>query len=410
MGHMRPTLPRAAGARVAELLTVFPVVVLTGARQTGKSTLVRQPEVTGERTYLTMDDVLVRDQARRDARTLLERDRRLVLDEVQRAPDLMLAVKQAVDERREPGRFVLTGSANLLLMERVSESLAGRAGYVTLWPLTRREQLGLGAAGCWSDLLGSEPRRWRDVVTSQAATEEPWQDFAARGGYPVPAYELSTPAQRADWFEGYSTTYLERDLRQHAAIENLADVRRLMTALALRIGRLLNQAEVARDLGLPTSTIHRHLNLLEVSYQVVRLPAYAVNRTKRLMKSPKLYWTDTGLALYLAGGPPPNGAQLENLVATELFAWSSLAAGPVNVLYWRTAAGAEVDFVLETPHRVLPIEVKATSRPGTGDARSLELFLDEYPDRAPAGLLMHSGRETYWLTRRVLAVPWHQVM
>lgn len=395
---------------MAELLTVFPVVVLTGARQTGKSTLVRQREVTGERTYLTMDDVLVRDQARRDARTLLERDRRLVLDEVQRAPELLLAVKQVVDERRETGRFVLTGSANLLLMERVSESLAGRAGYLTLWPLARREQLGLGAAGCWSDLVGSEPGRWRDVVESQVAPDEPWQEFAARGGYPVPAYELSTPSQRADWFEGYTTTYLERDLRQHAAIENLADVRRLMTALALRVGSLLNQAEVARDLGLPTSTVHRHLNLLEVSYQVLRLPAYAVNRTRRLMKSPKLYWTDTGLGLYLAGGPEPSGAHLESLVATELLAWASLTAGQVNVLYWRTAAGAEVDFVIETPRRVLPVEVKATTRPGTGDARSLEMFLDEYPDRAPAGLLLHTGSDTFWLTRRVLAVPWHQVM
>lgn len=409
---MQPStlLPRAAGERLAALMRAFPVVVLTGARQTGKSTLVRQPEVTGERLYLTMDDALLRDQVQRDPRTVLDRANRVVLDEVQRVPDLLPAVKQVVDERRERGRFVLTGSANLLLMQRGSESLAGRASYVTLWPLTRREQLGLGAAGAWSEFVDTDPRRWRDVAESQVAPDEPWPDLAVRGGYPVPAYELSSPSQRRDWLEGYTATYLERDLRQQSAIENLADVRRLMTALSLRLGKLLNQAEVSRDLGLPTSTVNRHLNLLEVSYQLVRLRAYAVNRTKRLMKSPKVYWTDTGLALYLAGGIPPGGEHLENLVATDLLTWASLTGGPVSVLYWRTATGAEVDFVVETPRRVLPVEVKASSRVGMRDARHLELFLDEYADRAAAGVLLYTGDQTFWLTRRVLAVPWHRIV
>ncbi|MGH7469083.1 MAG: ATP-binding protein [Longimicrobiales bacterium] len=405
-----PLLPRASAARLDQLLHVFPVVVLTGARQTGKSTLVRQPDVTGERLYLTLDDVLLREQAKRDPESLLSRAHRLALDEVQRVPDLLLAVKQAVDDRSERGQFVLTGSANLLLMERISESLAGRAGYVTLWPLTRREQLGLASAGAWSELLAEKARNWPDVLNAQVAPDEPWEELAQRGGYPVPAYALSSPSQRRDWFDGYTLTYLERDFRQLSAIENLADLRRLMTALTLRVGKLLNQADVARDLALPTSTVNRYINLLEVSYQLVRVPAYSVNRTKRLVKAPKVFWSDTGLALHLAGSPEPAGAQLENLVATDLHAWTALQNEPVSVLYWRTVSGAEVDFVVETPRCVLPVEVKAARKVGLDDARHLETFLDEYQDRAAAALLMYTGEETFWLTKRVLAVPWSRVI
>jgi predicted AAA+ superfamily ATPase len=406
---MHSTLPRAAADRLARSLAIFPVVALTGARQTGKSTLIRQPEVIGNRPYLTLDDVLVRDQAARAPAALLDRDR-LVLDEVQRAPDLLLAIKKAVDDDARPGRFILTGSANLLLMARVAESLAGRAGYVTLWPLTRREQLGLGATGAWSELMDAAPRAWPDLLEAQVAPDEPWTDLARRGGYPVPAWHLSTATQRADWFDAYTATYLERDLREQSAIENLADMRRLMSALAQRVGNLLNQAAIARDLGLSTSTVNRHLNVLEVSYQLIRLPAYTRNRTKRLVKAPKVFWADTGLAMHLAGVTEPAGGFLENLVACDLLAWAALVSGPVNVLYWRTAKGAEVDFVVETPRRVLPIEVKASRYLTLADARHLDVFLDEYPEYAPAGIVLYTGEQTFWLTKRVLAVPWSRVL
>ncbi len=150
--------------------------------------------------------------------------------------------------------------------------------------------------------------------------------------------------------------------------------------------------------------------LLEVSYQLVRVPAYSVNRTKRLIKSPKLYWTDTGLALHLAGELVPRGATLENLVATDLLAWSGARSDRPSILHWRTTKGAEVDFVIETAHRVLPIEVKTSARVGTGDARHLEAFLDEYPKLASAGLVLSGGTETFWLTRRVLVAPWWKVI
>lgn len=148
---------------------------------------------------------------------------------------------------------------------------------------------------------------------------------------------------------------------------------------------------------------------MEASYQAVRLPAYAVNRTRRLIKAPKLYWSDPALALFLGGESEPRGAHLENLVLVDLLAWRDLEARRPEILYWRTATGLEVDLVVETPQRLLPIEVKTASRATTGDARSLEAFLDEYPDLADGGLLLYGGAETFPLTRRVLATPWWRV-
>jgi len=404
------TLPRHAAEHLHALLDVFPVAVVTGARQTGKSTLVRRRAFADDRVYVSLDDVLVRDQARREPDLLLARGHQLIVDEVQHAPDLLLAIKRAVDERRERGRYILTGSADLLLHEKVSESLAGRAGYLTLWPLTRREQLGLGSAGAWGQLLDAEPASWPEILAGQVAPAEDWDELARRGGYPVPAHELRTDQARTTWFDGYTATYLERDVRQLSAIDQLADMRRLMRALCLRLGGLINQAEISRDLGVPSSTVQRYLNLLEVSYQLVRVPAYAVNRTKRLMKSPKLYWSDTGLALHLSGEPAPRGAHLENIILTDLLAWSATASPRTTVLHWRTRAGAEVDFVLERPGKLLPIEIKASTRVRMADARHLRTFMAEYPDTAAAALLLYDGQETFWLDHQVLAAPWHRVV
>jgi predicted AAA+ superfamily ATPase len=405
------TLPRAAASALAEVLAQFPVVVVIGARQTGKSTLVQTLPALAGRPYLTLDDPELRDQARRDPRSLLERARELVLDEVQRAPDLLLAVKQAVDadRPRRPGRFVLTGSANLLLMQRVSESLAGRAFYLKLWPLTRRERLGLGRTGIWSELLATPTRDWPALVGSQTAPREDWRALAAEGGFPVPAHELTTPAARARWFDGYVETYLERDLQALARIEDLGDFRRLMRAAALRLGSVVNQADLARDIGLSRPTAHRWLNLLETSFQVVRLNAYAVNRTKRLVKSAKLYWSDVGLARHLSGGEA-SGAHLENLVLADLIAWRELVTPRPEVHYWRTVNQEEVDFVIEAGRTLLPVEVKASARPSHRDARHLLTFRDEYGKAVVGGLVLHAGDETFWLAERVLAAPWWRVV
>jgi predicted AAA+ superfamily ATPase len=403
-------LPRAALGALAEALLEFPVVVVTGARQTGKSTLV-QHLLEPVRPYLTLDDPELRDQARRDPASLLARAPELVLDEVQRAPDLLLAVKRSVDQDRprRAGRYVLTGSANLLLMERVSESLAGRAWYLKLWPLTRRERLGLGTTGIWSELLATPVPEWVDLVHDQDVPEDDWQVATVEGGFPVPAYELDTAAARARWFDSYVDTYLERDLQTLARIEDLGDFRRLLRAAARRVGTVLNQADLARDVALSGPTTHRWLNLLETSFQVVRIDAFASNRTKRLVKSPKLYWSDIGLARHLAGGDA-RGAHLENLVLCDLIAWRELVTPRPEIMHWRTVNQEEVDFVIEAGRTLLPMEIKTTTRPGPGDARHLHSFRAEYGSRVVGSLLLHTGTQVFWLAEGILAAPWWRVL
>jgi predicted AAA+ superfamily ATPase len=205
-------------------------------------------------------------------------------------------------------------------------------------------------------------------------------------------------------------TYLERDLQDLASIGSLPDFRRLMRAACLRLGQLINQAELGRDVALPQPTVHRWLNLLETSYLLVRLPAYAVNRTKRLIKSPKLYWGDTGVALHLTGAGQPGGAHLENLVLHDLLAWRDARLERAELGYWRTATGEEVDLVIEAQDRLLPIEIKAATRARLADATHLRSFRAEYGKKARAGLLLHTGSALEWLTPDVLAAPWWRVL
>ena len=387
----------------------MPAVVVTGARQAGKSTLA-QELTSGNRRFITLDDFDALDAARRDPEVLVGGNEPVTIDEVQREPNLLHAVKLAIDRQRRPGQFLLTGSANLLLMRRASESLAGRASYLTLWPMTRREQRGLGRAGAWDDLLNAPDRDWPSILEAQPERPQDWRLLARRGGFPTPAVHLADADSRAVWFDGYVRTYLERDLQDLASIAALPDFRRLMRAACLRLGQLVNQTELGRDIGLPQPTVRRYLNLLETSYLLIRLPAYAVNRTKRLIKSPRLYWGDTGVALRLGQETRPRGAHLENLVLNDLLAWRDARLDPAEVFYWRTTLGDEVDFVIEAGDRLLPIEVKATTRPRRRDTAALRTFRAEYGQQSLPGLLLHAGTLVDWIAPDVLAAPWWRVI
>ena len=405
---MNEILPRLAAEQLEAHLRTMPAVVVTGARQTGKSTLA-EAAAPAHRS-VSLDDFDALDAARRQPEALLGAGEPVTLDEVQRAPDLLREVKMAIDSNRQAGRFLLTGSANLLLMKQVSESLAGRASYLNLWPMTRREQLGLGQCGIWDELLDNADADWPAIVGAREVAAEDWRELARRGGFPVPAVHMRHATERAIWFEGYLRTYLERDLLDISAITALPDFRRLMRTTCLRLGQPVNQTALGRDVALPQATVHRYLNLLETSYMLVRVPAYSVNRTKRLLKAPKLYWGDTGLALHIAGVDEPAGVHLENVVLGDLLAWRDARPRRAEVLYWRTAAGEEVDFVIEAGDFLLPIEIKATSRPRLRDTGRLRSFRREYEGQARAGLLLHTGDALEWLAPDVLAAPWWRVI
>ena len=371
--------------------------------------MVRQHSALRDFLYLTLDNADLRDQAERNPAEFLGRGPRLVIDEIQRVPSLLLTIKESIDRHRMVGRFVLTGSANILSRRIAGESLAGRASYVTLWPLTRRERLGLGRTGRWSDLVESPVQQWVDLLQAAAAPPDDWRRLLLSCGYPGPAAAGMSGDAQAIWLDGYVDTYVDRDVRELAQIARPLDLRRLMRVVCASIGQIENQASWGTLVGMKRATVSRYLDLLEVSYQLIRVPAYAVSRTKRLARSPKVFWSDTAMALRLAGLAEPTGFHLENLVLTDLVAWSASQPQHPGILHWRTVSGSEVDFVIEPPSGVpLPVEVKSSARPEWTDVRGLQLFLEEYS--APGGLVLHGGSDVYRLSDRIVAAPWWSVV
>jgi uncharacterized protein len=388
-----------------------PVVVLTGARQVGKSTLLLNAEPFKSWRFLSMDDFDTLRQASQEPAALWAGTEHIVLDEVQKAPGLLPAIKQAVD--RHPGRyrFVLSGSANLLLMKHVSESLAGRAVYFVLDPLSLGETHRSPPSDLILHLLAGD---WPVEAT---LPEDPPDTIPLmlRGLMPS-LLTMHSPHSWVRWWDGYVATYLERDLRQVSQIDSLLNFRRLMELAALRSGQLLNQSELARDAQLSQPTVHRYLNLLETTQMFERLPAYTSSHTTRLLKSPKAFWNDTGLAVYLSGYYEETdlrkarklGAYFETLLYHHLRVLTRLMTPSGQLYFWRTQSGQEVDFIIEHGRRLLAIDVKRTADPGYGDAAGLRLFLSEYP-QAAAGLLLHTGRQLHRLDEKIIAAPWTMI-
>lgn len=384
------------------------IVVLTGARQVGKSTLLQHESPFDDWRYITLDDFDVLSQVKSDPTSLWAGTDYVVLDEVQKSTKLLDAVKIAVDSTYNKHRFILSGSANILLMKKVSESLAGRAVYFALNPMTIGEMNNLSPTNLLEILLRGElPGEGKIKPAAAAPFSQMWK------GFMPPLMQMKTSASVLRWWEGYVATYLERDLRQLSQIDSLSDFRRLMVALALRCGQILNQTEVARDTAISQPTVHRYINLLETTCLMERLPAFAVNRTKRLIKSPKVMWVDPGLVSFLAGhydieslmSSREAGGIFESMIYLHLKALAQLLIPRPRIFYWRTTTGKEVDFVLEWGRKLLAIEVKLSSKPKFSDVETLRLFMDEYPETS-AGVLIYGGDEIKIMGEKIVAIPW----
>ncbi len=401
------------------MLGRHPAVVLHGARQTGKTTLCCAAAFSRDRRYLTLDDLHVRATAQDDPGALFLGSERVTVDEVQRVPEMLSAVKQRIDAGRAPGAFLITGSANLLLMRTVTETLAGRAIIVELPGLLWSEIEGTGFGALLGRLLAARTleEALQALPPASPRPRRPLVDAVLRGGYPVASLD-DDAAFRTEWFDSYVQTYLERDLMQLSAIDNVVEFRRLMGLCAARNGQLLNAVSLADGLQVSQATVRRYLHLLEISFQLLRVPSYAVNRGRRVIKAPKLFWRDTGLAAHLAGASTRDelartgawGAWLENWVAVHLQVFASLQTPRATLSHWRTSDGREVDLVLEQRGRLLPIEVKATAHPRPADLRGLRAFQDTFPEEAPFGLVICGCREPAVLSRRILAVPFETAL
>jgi predicted AAA+ superfamily ATPase len=385
-----------------------PVVVLTGARQVGKSTLLHQADPFRRWRYHTLDDFDTLRQANEDPAGLWAGANEVVLDEVQKAPQLLSAIKQAVDQNPGQLRFMLSGSANLLLMQQISESLAGRAVYFILHPMTLGEIHRHSVPSLLSAALaGQSPE-------TAALTEPPPNPipFLQRGFLPR-LLTLTNEEAWLRWWDGYIATYLERDLRQISQIDSLLDFRRVMELLALRSGQLLNQSEVARDARLSQATVHRYINLLETTHLFERLPAYTASHTTRLLKSPKAFWADPGLAIFLSGyfdqtaleNSRELGAYFETMIFQHLRTLTSLLTPRARLYFWRTRGGKEVDFVVEHGRRLLAIEVKLTANPTYKHITGLKDFIQAHPTTI-GGILLHGGSTISHLSEKIIGVPW----
>jgi predicted AAA+ superfamily ATPase len=388
-------------------LKVLPVTVVTGARQTGKTTLVKM--LGSKRSYFSLDDVGILDQAERNPDSLLATPP-VTLDEVQRAPQLLLAVKRAVDEQRRAGDFVLTGSANLLLMGQVADTLAGRAIYLELPPFCPAEWLQRNGALDPIDHLFAPDFDLRDWPNEKGH----WQRWLLRGGFP-PAVAIEADRDRGLWFAAYVQTYLERDLRQLSDVASLPDFQRLMALAANRTAKLLNQADLARDAALSHPTAHRYLNLLETGCLITRIRPFTTNPSSAIVKAPKLLWADCGLAAWLAGIRDPeevekrldSGFWLEQTIYQTLQSWRALDPTNRRVHYWRDRAGHEVDFILEQNGKLVAIEIKSGSQVTLSDAAGIQALKGalKKSHSLVCGVVLHAGTARP-LAKDVFALPW----
>jgi hypothetical protein len=385
-----------------------PIVVLTGARQVGKSTLLLNAEPFKNWRFRTLDDFNVLEQARSKPDSLWADANRIILDEVQKAPDILQAVKKTVDQNPGKYQFALSGSANLLLMKQVSESLAGRAVYFVLDPMAVGEMNNAPPPDILTKALNGE----LPEESSLAAELPDSAEFILRGFMP-PLLNLDSAQAWTRWWDGYVATYLERDLRQVAQVDALLDFRRVMELAALRSAQLINQSELARDARLSQPTAHRYLNLLETTHLFDRLPAYAASRTTRLLKSPKAFFNDPALAVFLAGYYELDdlrqarefGSYFETFIYHHLRILTRLMTPSARLYFWRTTEGHEVDFVIEYGRKILGIEVKLTDNLGYRDTAGLRLFLEQHPKTA-AGLIIYGGKEIKRLDEKIVAIPW----
>jgi len=387
-----------------------PAVFLAGPRQAGKSTLAQRfCKGRSGRRYLTFDDVAVMAAARRDPAGFLSGlEGNVVLDEVQRVPELFLAMKSVIDRDRRPGRFLLTGSAAVMVVPQVAEALTGRVEILNLWPLSQGEIEG-GREGfidaSFSDRFppaAGKPLSRRALCTA-----------IVRGGFPE-ARGRAAAERRDAWFRSYVSTLLSRDVRDLAAIEGLSELPHLLRLLAERTGGLLNYAEVSRSAALPQSTVKRYMMLLEGLFLIRRVPPWSGSRTVRLVKAPKVYPVDSGLASHLVDAevetmterPERLGPLLEAFVVAEIVKQIGWSRSRPGIHHFRTHAGREVDLVLEDRRgRCVAIEVKAAESIGSGDVAGIEAFASAAGRRFRRGILLYAGRETVPFAANIHALP-----
>ncbi len=398
--------PRRIEARIAEALSDTPVVLIAGPRQAGKTTLVRQLATVGMR-YLTLDDELTLLSAKDDPVGMIRSLDRAIIDEIQRAPQLLLAIKKSVDENRRPGRFLLTGSANVMVLPAVADSLAGRMERLVLLPLSQSELY--GSTANWIDAaFAGRLLNVTTPVVGQALVEA-----VLRGGYPE-AIARTGARRRSVWARQYLDAIIQRDVRDVASIDKLDQLPIFLRALAQVSGQMCNYTQLGGQVGLDSKTAARYVGVFEQMFLLKRVEVWARNQLKRVIKTPKLQFIDAGLLATLLdlGADEVQrdrrrfGSVLETFVYGELLKHSSTAEGDYRLLYYRDVDMFEVDIVIENASGdLIGVEVKATATVKASDLRGLKKFASVAGDKFKMGVLLYDGTESMPLGDGLWAAP-----
>jgi len=402
-------IPRLLAPRVKDALADSPVVLIHGPRQCGKTTLARMVGESGGYRYVSFDDDPVRAAAMADPPGFVaELPRRVILDEVQRVPELFTAIKAEVDRRRTPGRFLLTGSANVLLVPALADSLAGRMALLRLHPLAQCELEGRKPRFLDALFAGRFPTKLATRLGSELA------ERIVAGGYPAALARPTAPRRRA-WYRDLVETQIQRDVRDLSRIRSLDTLPRLLALASSHTATLLNVSDLAGPFQLSRQTIHDHLALLEGVFLVHRLPPWHGNRLSRLVKTPKLHMGDTGVACALQGlsaaalrddRPGAVGGLLETFVLQELRRQAAASEEPTEFFHYRDRDRYEVDVVVERgAHSVAGVEVKAAASVSERDLRGLRKLRKASGDRFAHGVVLYDGEATIPFGERVHAVP-----
>ena len=400
-------LPRRSEPRIAEALLDTPVVLLAGPRQAGKTTLVRHIAAQQGLRYLTLDDGLTLLSAREDPVGMVRSLDRAVIDEIQRAPQLLLAIKKSVDEDRRPGRFLLTGSANLMALPTVADSLAGRMETLSLLPLSQSE-MALRQAN-WID----QAFAGRILQASTPAVGEALVERVLRGGYPE---AVARPAgrRRTTWARQYIDALIERDVRDIAHIDKLDQLPRFLRALAHTAGQMCNYTQLGAQVGLDGKTALRYCGVFEQMYLLQRIDVWARNRLSRVVKTAKLQFLDAGLLASLLDLTAQEVAQdrtrfgnvLETFVFGELLKHSTTAQDDYRLMYYRDADKFEVDVVIENAAgQLVGVEVKAAATVKASDLRGLKKWAALAGPQFRLGVVLYDGTETLPLGDGLWAAP-----
>ena len=402
-----PFYPRTIAPRIAEALQDTPVVLLVGPRQAGKTTLVRQIAEQQGLRYLTLDDELTLLSAREDPVGMIRSIDRAVIDEIQRVPQLLLAIKKSVDQDRRPGRFLLTGSANLMALPIVADSLAGRMETLSLLPLSQSEIESCSAN--WVDAVFAG----RILQTAQPALGDDLIERVLRGGYPEAIFRASAK-RRLAWARQYIDAIIQRDVRDVAGIEKLDQLPRFLRALAQTVGQMCNYSQLGGQVGLDGKTASRYVGVFEQMYLLKRIDVWSRNRLNRVVKTPKLQFIDSGLLVTLLDLTTEEvqrdrtrfGNVLETFVFGELFKHATTADDDHHLMYYRDADKFEVDVVIENAAgKLVCIEVKAAATIKESDLRGLKKLAGLAGDQFKMGVLLYDGTETMPLGNGIWAAP-----